>query len=914
MPWRGPGYEGEVPTLGWDILDWMGEYLVVPDGPAAGEPLELTPEQAQFILNFYKVDPKFRGSAVAGRALRNARLINRAILARSKGWGKAEALDNEVPTPTGWKQIRDVRLGDELFGGDGRIVRVAAVHPVTWVDAYRVTFSDGSSAVFSGDHLFDVDEFTGTHVRTRRTFTVRAMAAKGLTFKRPLTRGKTKASTGGVSRFALPQQPVLDGPDLELPVDPYVLGYWLGDGDSDTTRITCGAEDLTQLVGELEMAGQMVGRVAKTNTAFRVSLTGARPAFQSLGLLNDKHIPPTYLRASAWQRLALLQGLMDSDGTIEKTGRAEFSVVNQRLAEHVAELMRTLGIRVNLRANNATLNGRVVGTRYRLSFTPPAGLPVFRLPRKAARLKVPTGRRPFPRVISSIEPAPDQPMRCITVDSPDGLYVTGRNMVTTHNSPILGALGIVEALGDVILDGWDANGEPVARPWTSLGFKAKVQILAVSEDQTENTWSPLLDMITGSPSLIDDYQLDPKETFVSGPRMRLEYATSAGDSREGGRPVACLLDQTESWRRSNGGTKLAAAVRRNLTKTQGVSIESPNAYIPGDGSVAEASFKAAELQIKRAARPGSLYRPTILLDHRGAPPDVDIYDTKALKKALAVAYGDSADVNGGWVNLDRVVEDFWDPDSTIEDSRRFFLNQITAAADSWLSELEVDGVNVLVQDDLGVPGIAAGEMITMGFDGSRGRKKGVTDSTALIGCRVSDGHLFEIGVWEQPKEWPKTKVWAPPVAEVVAAVAKAFTTYKVVGFYGDPAKWESYFAKWEARYGKQLLAKVSGPHPCSWWLGGQRSGRTIAAFRTFHDAVTEHAVTFDGSISIRRHLLNARMVIRAGGIWIEKKHPDSEDKIDAAIAAVLAYQARLDAIAAGALKKPRRRAPVRRIR
>lgn len=571
MPWRGPEYEGEVPTLGWDILDWITEYLVVPDGPAAGDPLELTPEQAQFVLNFYRVDPMFRGPAVGGRSMRNARLINRAILCRPKGWGK---------------------------------------------------------------------------------------------------------------------------------------------------------------------------------------------------------------------------------------------------------------------------------------------------------------------------------------------------------SPILAALGIVESVGDVILDGWDANGEPVARPWTSFGFKAKVQVLATSEDQTDNTWDPLLDMIMGSPGLIDDYQLDPKETFVSGPRLRLEYATSAGDSREGGRPVFAVFDQTEAWRRSNGGVKLANAVRRNLTKTQGSSIESPNAYTPGDGSVSESSFKAAELQKARHQRVPA-YRPTILLDHRGAPAETDIYDEKALKKGLAIAYGDSADVNGGWVNLDRVVEDFWDPDSTVEESRQFFLNQITAAADSWLSELEVNAVNALLQE-LDVPPVAAGQMITMGFDGSRGRKKGVTDSTALIGCRVSDGHLFEIGVWEQPKDWPKTKVWEPPVAEVVAAVAKAFKTYRVVGFYGDPSKWESYFAKWEARYGTGDLikAKASAAHPFTWWMGGQRSSRSIAAFKTFKDAVLGKTLTFDGSIAISRHLLNARMVVKGGGIWIEKKHPDSEDKIDVAIAAVLAYQARLDAIAAGALKPPRRtrRAPIRKLR
>ncbi len=80
-----PEYEGEVPTLGWDVLDWITEYLVVPDGPSAGEPLELTGEQAQFILNFYRVDPAFTGPAIVGRSLVNSRLTNRAILCRPKG-------------------------------------------------------------------------------------------------------------------------------------------------------------------------------------------------------------------------------------------------------------------------------------------------------------------------------------------------------------------------------------------------------------------------------------------------------------------------------------------------------------------------------------------------------------------------------------------------------------------------------------------------------------------------------------------------------------------------------------------------------------------------------------------------------------------------------------------------------------
>src|SRR5665213_2268514 len=89
MPWRGPSVPGEVPTLGPQVIDWMAEYLIVPDGPAAGQPLVLYPEQEQFILRFYALDPSFRGPAVHGNTIENARRVRRAVLSRSKGWGKS---------------------------------------------------------------------------------------------------------------------------------------------------------------------------------------------------------------------------------------------------------------------------------------------------------------------------------------------------------------------------------------------------------------------------------------------------------------------------------------------------------------------------------------------------------------------------------------------------------------------------------------------------------------------------------------------------------------------------------------------------------------------------------------------------------------------------------------------------------
>ena len=142
-------------------------------------------------------------------------------------------------------------------------------------------------------------------------------------------------------------------------------------------------------------------------------------------------------------------------------------------------------------------------------------------------------------------------------------------------SPIVAAITLGEAIGPAVPDGWDADGEPVGRSWVSLGAKAKAQILGVSEDQTANTWDPLLDMVRNGP-LVSEPGVEAMETFVNVPRGRVEFVTSSAVSREGFRPVFAVLDQTESWTLGNGGVKLAAAVRRNLTKTGGSSIETPN--------------------------------------------------------------------------------------------------------------------------------------------------------------------------------------------------------------------------------------------------------------------------------------------------------------------------------------------------
>ncbi len=455
-------------------------------------------------------------------------------------------------------------------------------------------------------------------------------------------------------------------------------------------------------------------------------------------------------------------------------------------------------------------------------------------------------------------------------------------------SPLLAALCAWEALGDCLLDGWDEDGEPVGRTWHSVGFKALVQIIAVSDDQTANTWIPLLEMMRNGP-VLKNYDIEPMETFINVPNGCIESATSSGNSREGFRPVFYAMDQTESWKQENRGVSLAGTLRRNLAKIGGLSVESPNGFIPGLGSVAEASYLAAQKQ-----KEGKLKNRTgIYYDHREMPADTDIYDRESLRAGLAVAYGESADVNGGWVDLDRIVDDYWDPDTDPQDAARFFGNQITAAADSWLAQPEWNAcrdLDKIVED---------GDTITLGFDGSRKRQRGVTDATALVGCRVSDGHVFLLGIWEQP-DGPEGEKWEVPVIEVLDCVKDAFERFNVIGFYADPARWEGHVSQWEATHGDKMKVKVTQNHPCEWWMTGGRQTLIVRALKAFHNAVVNKEMTHSGSYPLTRHMLNARRRVTNAGITIAKDFPTSPKKIDAAIAATLAWRARIDSISAGA--------------
>ena len=370
-----------------------------------------------------------------------------------------KALDISTPllTSRGWVTMGTVQPGDEVYHPAGHLTRVVGVSPIRIGHmCYRVTTTDGRSVIADAGHLWTVIDkrhSTGGR-RTPRSFvtktiTTAEMLEMGLS--RLVTGGRTSVAAGKAYatneyRFALPTQEPLKSPDVDLPIDPYLFGVWLGDGTSIRSEMTVGSKDLEHVVAEVAK----VAIVTRTKQDPRTGAWGVwfkldarmREGFESqirrLGVYANKHVPDIYLAAGTHQREALLQGLMDSDGMIEsQRSQASFTSTRKPLAEAVLYLARSLGWRAAMQEGRAILNGKDVGSKWFVSFTSKQSDPFvpFRLPRKVARIQPLDGGKGRSTVsIARIEQVESVPVRCIKVESPDGLFLAGRDLIATHNT------------------------------------------------------------------------------------------------------------------------------------------------------------------------------------------------------------------------------------------------------------------------------------------------------------------------------------------------------------------------------------------------------------------------------------------------------------------------------------------------
>lgn len=386
-----------------------------------------------------------------------------ALFGGAAGGGKLLALDTPVPTPNGWTTMGELRKGDELFDESGDVCRVVIAHAVnSSPKSYRVTFDDGSQIDACADHRWLTLTAADLAAATRRTpgFRARRSAARpsnatgsrgplvtALMTERNRTReqghlpvpvgsikttreiAETLETKRGRRNHAVAVSGALDLPDAELPIDPYLLGVWLGDGTSASGAITTADPEIVRAFVDGEYPTR------KRSGKYDYGTLGLSHRLRNVGVLRNKHVPSEYLRASRDQRLALLQGLMDSDGTCNKSGSVSFGNMNRQLVELVAELARSLGSKCAVNTRLAKLNGKSCGSAWLVKWTP--DYPAFRLKRKLERQTLKPRSTTKRHYIVACERIKSVPMRCITVSSESGLFLAGESMIPTHNSDAL---------------------------------------------------------------------------------------------------------------------------------------------------------------------------------------------------------------------------------------------------------------------------------------------------------------------------------------------------------------------------------------------------------------------------------------------------------------------------------------------
>lgn len=420
-------------------------------------------------------------------ANRNHFPLGRTYGAILKAWkiSKALALDTPIPTPTGWTTMGDLKPGDMVFDENGKPCEVLqATETQLNHQCFEVEFSDGAKIVADAGHLwFTLYRGKGGVRETRDILAT------------------LKESTRGDNNHSIPVAGALELPDAALPIPPYALGLWLGDGDKRSARLTIGGDDLAEIRAHVEAAGLACGNAIKDKRSSAHTFQLMRPAtacarghdlkftgpkgcnvcanarrrakyagveappltnptpqewLRALGVLGRKHIPVAYLRASEAQRRELLQGLMDSDGHITESGLCGFCTVDDALKDGVVELIRSLGYKPTVAQHETRCNGERARPAWKVHFKAYADRPVFKLARKVQRLCPPpeTRQRSQTRQIVAVREVPSVPVRCILVSSPSHLFLAGDAMVPTHNTALGPTVHMNNVMANVIMADW----------------------------------------------------------------------------------------------------------------------------------------------------------------------------------------------------------------------------------------------------------------------------------------------------------------------------------------------------------------------------------------------------------------------------------------------------------------------------
>ena len=455
-------------------------------------------------------------------------------------------------------------------------------------------------------------------------------------------------------------------------------------------------------------------------------------------------------------------------------------------------------------------------------------------------------------------------------------------------------IGLFEAFGPCRFAGWARGGEVFE--WMDFKYKYDpgepmghpitypfLRCMATEEGQTGNVYDSIYFNLREGPlrealKRPDDAGLT-RIFLPDGGEIRPSTASSA--SKDGGKETWAAFDETHLYILPEL-KRMYATVRRNMAKRREAepwSEETSTMYEPGRDSIAERSHARA-MQIKADAEQKP--SPRFLFDHLQAPRDVDLTNDEAVLAGLRVAYGDA-----DYMPFDRILSEIRDPRNELADSIRYFLNQAHASTSNafdlamWKSLAHMDYH------------VEPGALITLGFDGARRR-----DTTALVGTEVATGFQWVLGVWARPENADAD--WSVDEDDVNDVLDEAMRSYDVWRLYADPPYWETALSRWAGQYGDKVVV--------AWNTNRYRP--MASSLRAYANAMRDGHLSHDGSVMFAQHIANARRHEmnfyddEGKPLWIiEKERSGSPLKIDIAMAGALSWQARLDAIASGALEE-----------
>lgn len=434
--------------------------------------------------------------------------------------------------------------------------------------------------------------------------------------------------------------------------------------------------------------------------------------------------------------------------------------------------------------------------------------------------------------------------------------------------PLAAALALFELVGPCRFSHFDPSmpGGCVGRENRS----AWVQIIAVSKDQTKNTMFLLPNMIPDWTR--QEFNLDIQKEIIQVrgyAGRRIEAVTSSFRAAEGNRPTFVIANETHHWTPSRGGKELWRTLYNNVYKSKNGNSRIlclTNAYMPGEGSVAEA-LRQQENEVLEgvAAFSGVLYDSLEANAEAPLTPEWAPYILRRIR-------GDAT-----WLNVDLITSALQTTSvAGASQLRRFWYNQIVAAEDALYNESEWDGAAVRSAR------LEAGDEIVMGFDGGKS-----DDASALVAIRIRDKVAFPLAIWQRPDG---SDDWEINPAVVDSKVRQAMSTYKVRAFFSDVHPWENFVWRWGEDFRDILVVKAEAKRTVGYDMRGNIK-ETTHANEALMESIRQGDIKHNGDLLLRRHALNARARYNNWGMSFGKEEEESPNKVDAYAALLLAFVA-----------------------